>query len=122
MKLVVALFAGVLLIAPSLCAARALCYTEKSTREKTCIDPSAVTVNGDLRASPTLTGGPSGVSKTGLTMVVNCKNGITTLQNRSGINVAGSTNDASYALTVMSNALCEVHKPKVDKRLRQFGS
>lgn len=98
------------------------CYVNPATRAATCIDTAKATVNGDLRASPLFSGGASEVHATSFTIVANCKKDIVTLQDRQGVNFAGDQAGATEAVKALSQWLCRVPKPKVDKRLAQFGS
>jgi hypothetical protein len=97
------------------------CYINPATRAATCIDPAKATVNGDLRASPLFTGGPNQVDATPYYIVVNCKKDIVTLQDRKGVNFAGDKAGATDAVRSLSKWLCEVPKPRQDKKLQQFG-
>ena len=96
------------------------CYEEPGTRKHTCINEKAVTANGDTRAAPIYSGGPNGVNKTNYTIVTNCAKQISTLQDRQGVNFAGGFNSATPALRSLSQWICEVKKPRIDTKLRQF--
>lgn len=104
-----------------LAAAPALaCYEAPGSRTTTCIDEAAVRVNGDVRASPIYQGGPNGVKKTSQTFVVDCKAGVATIQDRTGVNYAGAGTTATAASRSLSRWLCEAKAPKKDPKLRQF--
>ena len=96
------------------------CYEDADTLRHTCFEPAAVRQNGDLRSSPVYMGGPKGARSVGLTLVTNCKTGISTAQDRQGRNVAGNQNGATDALAHLSRWMCEVKRPRTDKTLRQF--
>lgn len=96
------------------------CYEAPGTRSMTCIDQAAVRVNGDVRASPLFTGGPNGVRKTSQTFVVDCKLGVSTLQDRNGVNFAGDLTSTTPLSRALSQWTCEAKQPKKDPKLRQF--
>lgn len=96
------------------------CYEAPGSRSTTCIDEAAVTVNGDVRASPLYLGGPNGARKTSQTIVVDCKAGLATIQDRSGVNSAGAGTSATPASRALSRWVCEAKAPKKDPKLRQF--
>lgn len=100
--------------------AQGVCHEERGTMKKLCVDVSAVRVNGDTRAAPLWSGGPSGMRKTGYTFVANCAKGISTLQDAQGVNFAGSFSGDTGATRVLSEAICEAPKPRKDPKLRQF--
>lgn len=85
-----------------------------------CIQPSAVRENGELRSSPIFMGGPKGVKATSFTLVTNCAKGISTLQDRQGKNFAGGQNSDTQAIRSLSQWICAAKKPKKDPALRQF--
>ena len=104
-----------------LAAAQALaCYETPGSRVTTCIDEAAVRVNGDVRASPIYQGGPKGVRKTSQVFVVDCKAGVATIQDRTGVNSSGDSTNATAASRSLSQWLCEAKAPKKDPTLRQF--
>jgi hypothetical protein len=96
------------------------CYEAPGTMQQTCVDPTEVRVNGDLRAAPVYSGGPRGVSATGHTLVVNCAKKFATLQDRKGVNFAGAGTAETPAMRALTPLLCDAPKPKRDPGLRQF--
>ena len=96
------------------------CYESPGTLNYTCIDPAAARANGELRSSPLYSGGPRGVTQTPYTLVTNCTRGVSTLQDRTGANFGGGTNNQSPAIQSLSEWLCSAPKPIVDKSVRQF--
>ena len=108
------------LAAPASAKEKLACFEEPGTRATTCIDENAVTMNGDTRASPVYTGGPKGVRKTSYLFVTNCAKGVTTLQDRDGVNFAGGFSSSTKAARALSQWACEVKKPRKDTKLRQF--
>lgn len=108
-------------LVPSAALANKLeCYEEPATLRNMCIQPSAARVNGDVRASPLFMGGPKEVRPTSITLLVNCKTKVTTLQDRDGTNFAGGRGNETAAVRSLSQGLCEVPKPRPDPKLRQF--
>jgi hypothetical protein len=101
-------------------AGKLSCYEEPATRKRSCIDANAVTVNGDTRAALVYSGGPNGVRATSVTFVTNCAKGITTLQDRDGVNFAGALSSATEASESLSHWMCAVKNPKKNAKLRQF--
>jgi hypothetical protein len=118
MRLVL-LFALVAL-APAAQAATATCYTDDATNQHLCYQPSKVKVNGTVRAAPLIMGGPKGIRETSFTIVTDCAKGITTLQDRQGVNFAGGWSDDTAANSALAKWICEEPKPRQDKKLRQF--
>src|SRR5437773_9483861 len=96
------------------------CYEEPGTRKTTCIAPSLVRANGDVRSSPLYMGGPNRVTSTSYTFIADCKKGISTLQDSSGVNFGGNFSSATDGSRALSEWICEVPKPKQDSRLRQI--
>ena len=96
------------------------CYEQPGTMTTTCIQPSAVRVNGDLRSSPIFMGGPKGVEPTSFTLVTDCAKNVSTLQDRQGKNFGGGSNTDTKALRSLASWLCAVPKPRKDSSLRQF--
>ena len=104
-----------------LAAAPALaCYEAPGSRTTTCIDEAAVRANGDVRAAPLYLGGPQGVRKTSQIFVVDCKAGIATIQDQTGVNSSGAGTSATAASRALSRWVCEAKTPKKDPKLRQF--
>jgi hypothetical protein len=85
-----------------------------------CIEKGAVTRNGDVRASPLYTGGPNGVTRMEFIFISNCKTGVSTLQDRQGVNFAGNFSSATPAAASLSRWMCEFKSPKTNPKLRQF--
>lgn len=61
------------------------CYEEPGTHKTMCINQQAITSNGDLRGSTVYSGGPNGVTSTSYTLIVDCKNGTSALQDAQGV-------------------------------------
>lgn len=114
-----ALFA-IAALSPAVGAATLACYEEPGSRKTTCIDESAVTVNGDIRSSPLFSGGPKGVTKTSAIVLVDCKRNVMTMQDRAGVNFAGGPTTATAASRALSSWVCQAPKPRKDPKLRQF--
>lgn len=100
-------------------AADLYCWEEPGTLRNTCVVPNKITVNGDLRASPIYMGGPKDVNPTSITLVVNCKTGWTTGQDRQGSNFTAGAASSTQMLTEQKNYLCATKNPKRDPSLRQ---
>jgi hypothetical protein len=96
------------------------CYEEPGTMTTTCIQPSSVRMNGDLRASPVFIGGPKSVEPTSFKLVTDCAKNISTLQDRQGKNFGGGRNTDTRALQSLATWLCAVPKPRKDASIRQF--
>lgn len=114
--LLVALALSTPVLAVQLC-----CYEEPGTMKRTCFDPKAVRVNGETRAARLYQGGPvGGARETPYTFVTNCAKGVSTLQDRDGVNFAGALSSATDASRSLSQWVCDVPNPKKDPKLRQF--
>jgi len=108
------------IVTPALPKATLACYEEPGTRKTLCIDESAVTANGDIRASPLYSGGPNEVRKTGYIFVTNCAKKISTLQDRDGVNFAGGFSSTTSASRSLSEWACDVTRPRKDSKIKQF--
>lgn len=95
------------------------CFEAPDTLKNICYVPGQVSANGDLRASPLFMGGPKSVDRTTLTIVVNCKSSVMTLQDRQGTNVQGGSAGDTRMAAELSKAMCAVKKTRADKALRQ---
>lgn len=116
------LIAALLVAASSQAAASSLsCYVEDSTRKHTCFDEKKVSRNGNIRSARLYTGGPAGVDATPYTIVVDCARGITTLQDKHGVNFAGALSGETKATRSLSRWVCETEKTEHNKLLKQFG-
>ena len=96
------------------------CYEEPGTRKTTCIEEGAVRVNGSVRSSPIYSGGPNNVRKTPYLLVTDCVKGVSTLQDKDGVNFAGDFSSATPASRALAKWICEVKNPKKNPKLKQF--
>lgn len=96
------------------------CYEEPGTRKTTCISESEARANGSTRSSPVYTGGPNGVKKTSFLLIADCAKGVSTLQDKQGVNFAGGFSNTTKTSRALTQWLCEIPKVKQDSRLRQF--
>lgn len=95
------------------------CWEEPGTLRSFCVAPRKITSNGDLRASPVYMGGPKDVDPASITLVVNCKTGWSTMQDRRGVNVTGGPASSTQILAAEKDYLCAAKSPKQDRALRQ---
>lgn len=96
------------------------CYEEPGSRKTTCINTREARANGTTRASPIYSGGPNGVKKTSFMLVADCAKGVSTLQDKQGVNFAGGSSNTTKASRSLTAWLCEIPKVKTDPSLRQF--
>jgi hypothetical protein len=95
------------------------CFESSRKLKNICYVPGQVTSNGDLRASPLFKGGPRDFDKASVTIVVNCKTSVISLQDRQGTNVRSAAASDSWIASELSAALCAVKKTRQDETLRQ---
>jgi hypothetical protein len=102
--------------------AKVECSQDAGTRRMFCVDPNAVRSNGDVRGASLYSGGPNGVTPTGLTLIVNCKSQVSVVQDTdSGINRGGGrVGDQTRHMDELFFKICGYKKTKLDKTLRQF--
>jgi hypothetical protein len=117
-----AVMAAVICLAAQTTCAEIMCGQDRGTRRLFCVESKALRANGDVRGGPLMTGGPKGVSSSGMKLIVNCRTGITVLQDEdTGINRGGSERKDNPAhLEELFRKVCEAAAPKTDKALRQF--
>jgi len=92
------------------------CRDDSNTKQYFCYLPNEIRANGDLRSFPLFTGGPKGVSRTGQTVVVNCKAGYMELRDRKGVVFARNYPAKPHIIQVRDD-VCEEKNIKRDASL-----
>lgn len=110
-----------MLVVPAMAYGQTLsCYEEPSTLKNTCFNPRSVLQNGDLRSVELFHGGPKGVERVGLTLVVNCARRIATLQDHRGVNISGNRTNATPLVEALTSWICAVKNTKRSASIRMF--
>lgn len=110
-----------LLASTTAIAADLSCYEERGTRKMSCIDETAVRVNGDTRIAALYTGGPDNVRRSGVSVVANCSAQVLALQDRDGVIFGAGPREATAMSRTLYDLVCNAKSPKRDPKLRPLG-
>ena len=119
LKAYIAVFA---LIATHAAASTPLkCGQEQGTRKVFCVDPKAISANGNVRSGKLWTGGPDNIQKTDLKIMADCKTGASVLRDTDGANLGGSRyGDQPKHMDELYDIICATKPFKNDKNLKLF--
>jgi hypothetical protein len=85
-----------------------ICYVEPASRKTSCFDATHVLVQGDVRRSELLLGGPDAVHGTDSWLEVDCKRKTLAIQNTDGVNLEVGSSDRSEMSRMLSRELCKL--------------
>ena len=110
-----------LIATPAAASTPLKCGQEQGTRKVFCVDPKAISANGNVRSGTLWTGGPNDIQKTDLKIILDCKTGVSVLRDTSGVNLGGGKyGDQPQHMDQLYDLICAAKPYKNDKNIKLF--